>query len=363
MEYKLSVYVYDLDFLNKLVATFYNFINKKNFRDVFLKKSIQRGHHIELVSENKQALECMKKYACTLMKQYKHVEINQKKLSRQIRTVSGIEGIKADTNFVEDGSIFLEESNENNKNTASALYSEETRKKAEKLKMKLVLHLENASFFNLNLIDQNIVIAKLFLNLGLLFNGDLELGYLSMKSNILFFEAQLESLRDNVSGEVYRKYKDAIDLYENDELKFINEDMKAFLKSNEKSFFASFIEEVYEFFNLECEKGKLYSENLSTAETFLANETKKGRLTDFHKTFFSDRDFLFQHSSTKFVTYRYTVDLLYQTMPMLGISPLRKQRIIKMMCDKVEKGYEISWKDSYRKIRGLLEKVNSAYSG
>ena len=52
--------------------------------------------------------------------------------------------------------------------------------------------------------------------------------------------------------------------------------------------------------------------------------------------------------------YRYTVDVLYQIMPLLNVNPLRKQKITKMVSDKVETGYDMTWEDSYADMQELI---------
>ena len=54
--------------------------------------------------------------------------------------------------------------------------------------------------------------------------------------------------------------------------------------------------------------------------------------------------------------YRYTVDVLYQIMPLLNVNPLRKQKITKMGSDKVETGYDMTWEDSYADMQELFNK-------
>ena len=52
MVYKLSVFINDLAFSNSLIIKIYSFLNNKAIKEIWVKKSIQRGHHLELFSLN-----------------------------------------------------------------------------------------------------------------------------------------------------------------------------------------------------------------------------------------------------------------------------------------------------------------------
>ena len=43
-------------------------------------------------------------------------------------------------------------------------------------------------------------------------------------------------------------------------------------------------------------------------------------------------------------------------MPLLNVNPLRKQKITKMVSDKVETGYDMTWEESYADMQELFNK-------
>lgn len=354
MEYKLSVFINNLFFSNKLISKMYSLLNEKDMTDVWIKKSIQNGHHIELYSHNIADINVLKSFLVSALEDYTPINIEESKLKKQIMSVSSAEHTEAGLNIQPDGSLLLEEIG--TPTEGSSLSSLETRLVVEKKKMELILYLEKIGFFNKSEAQQNILLTKLFLNLGMLFNNNLKMGYLSMKSNILFFNLQLESLRDTMSQENYYRYHQLVNSLSLDERTFIYESIEKFLEENKESYFKIFIENLYQFFSDELDEGHLFYQNMSDAESFLQWARENGQLTEFHKNFFTNQDFLTQHSSLPFVLYRYTVDVLYQVMPLLNVNPLRKQKITKMVCDKVEIGYGITWEDSYAMMQKFFKK-------
>ena len=354
MEYKLSVFINNLAFSKMLISKIYSLLNEKSMSNVWIKKSIHRGHHIELYSQNLADLKELESFLVGALENYTPVNIEESKLKKQIMTVSSVENTEAKLDIQPDGTLLLEEIEVAAEE--SSLSSLETELAVEKKKMELILYLEKIGFFNKSESQQNILLTKLFLNLGLLFNNNLKMGYLSMKSNILFFNLQLKNLKDTMSQENYERYYQLVNSLSSDEQKFIHEKIETFLAENEESYFKIFVEKLYKFFTDELKKGHLYYQNMSDAESFLQQARERGQLTEFHKNFFTSQEFLSQHSSLPFVLYRYTVDVLYQVMPLLNVNPLRKQKITKMVCDKVETGYGITWEDSYAMMQKLFKK-------
>ena len=90
-----------------------------------------------------------------------------------------------------------------------------------------------------------------------------------MKSNILFFNLQLEKLKGTMSPEKYKRYHHLVNFLDETEQSYINENIEIFLNENKSSFYKQFVEELYQFFSDEFEKGNLYYENLSDAESFV----------------------------------------------------------------------------------------------
>lgn len=355
MVYKLSVFINDLAFSNSLIIKIYSFLNNKAIKEIWVKKSIQRGHHLELFSLNKEYLKTMEDFIVGELSSYSPVNVPEMKLKKQIMSVAAAENTEADLNIQPDGTILFEEVEELYQDKVR-LNSYETELVVEKKKMELILYLESIGFFNEPENQQNILLVKLFLNLGLLFNNNLKMGYLSMKSNILFFNLQLEKLKGTMSPEKYKRYHHLVNFLDETEQSYINENIEIFLNENKSSFYKQFVEELYQFFSDEFEKGNLYYENLSDAESFVQKSRKNRQITDFHKKFFTNQAFLSHHASEPFVIYRYTVDVLYQIMPLLNVNPLRKQKITKMVSDKVETGYDMTWEDSYADMQELFNK-------
>lgn len=350
MIYKLSVYINNLSFSNKLLVKIYAVLNENKYSNVWVKKSIQNGNHLEFYSENFSRLAALKELISDEILEYSSIVKDENKIKRQIIAASRVEGVEPELELKADGTVLLEKSKLSFDNS---LYSKSTAYSIEDSKMELILYLEKEGYFTLDENKQNIVLTKLFLNLGLLFDNNLKLGYLSMKSNILFFNEQLK--RMNIPYEKYQKYYDKVNSLDKVEQSFIDESIEIFIQENVNSFFKSFVNEIYNFFDKESRSGKLYTSKLSNGDSFIKTSREQGILTDFHKTLFTDKNFLNQHSSESFNIYRFTVDFLYQVMPLINTSPLRKQKITKMVCDKVEIGYNMSWQDSYQIMKDLFK--------
>ena len=74
------------------------------------------------------------------------------------------------------------------------------------------------------------------------------MGYLSMKSNILFFNLQLEKLKGTMSPEKYKRYHHLVNFLDETEQSYIKENIEIFLNENKSSFYKQFVEELYQFF-------------------------------------------------------------------------------------------------------------------
>ena len=109
MEYKLSVFINNLSFSNKLIGKVYSLINEKRMSDVWIKRSIQRGHHIELYSHNLAYLNELEIFLTEALKNYTPVNIEKTKLMKQIITVSSAENTEAKIEIRPDGTLLLEE--------------------------------------------------------------------------------------------------------------------------------------------------------------------------------------------------------------------------------------------------------------
>ena len=77
MEYKLSVFINNLFFSNKLISKMYSLLNEKDMTDVWIKKSIQNGHHIELYSHNIADINVLKSFLVSALEDYTPINIEE----------------------------------------------------------------------------------------------------------------------------------------------------------------------------------------------------------------------------------------------------------------------------------------------
>lgn len=289
MHYRLSIFINNLSFSNKLLCTIYSYLNESNMNTVWINRSIQRGHHIELHSQYLSDLKELENFLAEAFENYTPISIKKEKLKKQIMTVSIVENKEAELAIQPDGTTLLERIDSSKE--GSSLSSIETELAIEKKKMELIFFLEKTGFFNKSESQQNILLTKLFLNLGLLFNNNLRIGYLSMKSNILFFNQQVKTLKKTVLQKKYEYYYQSVNFLSLEEQMFIDENIEVFLSENEKSYFKRFVVNLYQFFYQESKKGHLHYENLSSAVSFLQQAREKGDITEFHENFLLIKNF------------------------------------------------------------------------
>ena len=292
----------------------------------------------------------MEVFVKDLMKDYKPIVIEREKIIRQIKENSLLEKTKENYFLHEDGEICITTTGKTNKIQEDPTYVNEIKEKVDKLKMKLLAACVAEGYFEKNEGEQNVLLTKLYLNLTLLFNGKMEFGYLSLKSNIIYFNAQLAALKGKVSEIKLNKYYSLANELSSFEEKFVNEKMELFLSENKNLEFKKNIEKLYSLFILAFQNKKLNTTDISNGDRFFENSEYLSEVPEFHKKFFSNQDFLNAYKSENFIAYKYTVDAIYQLMPLLNVSPVRKQKITKMVSDKVEKNFNITWEDSYNNL-------------
>lgn len=346
----ISIYIYNQEFMRYFVNNLYSYFNKYTSPLIYIQKSIQGGDHVNITLREKDRE--FERYLNDIMSIYNSLdEINTHKMRRYIQLVANSEGYEPNTDIKPDGTILTTSNYIVEKKYYSPVYSKEVYKDVLVYITKIALYLESIGFFEMKEDKQNIILSKLFLNLGLLFNNDLRYGYLSMKSNILYFNSQLESIKNRITESQYLKYYNLVNHYSYKEKSFINEEISSFLTANKDSFFYKIVKKINEYFYTKIINGAdLYSHNLSSAESFFDNSKEIVDLHKFHKTFFSSRKFINYYKDPKFLAYKYTADSLYKLLPQLHVTPIRRQKITKIVSDKVEANYNLTWEKVFEEL-------------
>lgn len=346
----ISIYIYNQKFMMNFVNRLYNYLNNNNNSLLYIQKSIQGGHHVNLTLHQKD--ENINKYINHLMSSYNPLDkIDYDKMERYIKLVADSEGYEPNMNIKNDGTILTTLNYIIEKNYFSPIYSNKVYKDVLIYITKIALYLERINYFNTSEDKQNIILSKLFLNLGLLFNNNLRYGYLSMKSNILYFNSQLKNIEGKITKEQYLRYYKLVNDYSYLEKKFINEDISKFLYANKDSFFNKIVNELNDYFYRKIlDNIDLYYQNLSSAEAFFDKSKDIENLHNFHKTFFSNKKFIEYYQDPRFLAYKYTADTLYKLLPQIHVSPIRRQKITKIVSDKVETNYNLTWEKVYAEL-------------
>ncbi|PER42601.1 hypothetical protein COL26_21600 [Bacillus thuringiensis] len=350
MKYITNVYMYNKEFSKATQMKIYKYITSKQLKKVIVQRSIQNGHHISVIFWEKEDQREFIEYMENIIKGYLPETIDKEKLRKKIQVVSRMEEVYPQTNIRDDGAIESFESNKIPTFKINPIYSNDVFEEVELIKTKLMIEFNRNSFFKMDQDEQNIMVAQLYLNAGLLHKSGLKFGYLSLKSNILLFEEQLKSIKEKIDPEKYKKYWELVFNMTELEHEFIEHGLAKFFDTNKSGFFRKYIHELNNLFLVNISKNTLDQQNISSGEKFFENGQHLKEIPEFHNTFFNNKYFLNEYKSEHFISYKYVMDTLYQLMLLLNISPIRKQKITKIASDAVEAYYQTNWKEVYQEM-------------
>lgn len=355
----INCYLYDSQATALLIRAILSFVQTSSLENIILQKSWVFGFHLKVTLENSNAdhqlEELIRRHAARYSRE--RTEDDYVKYERMVNKLALMEEYAGlFLPLRRDGEITVEEvsslAHGNPLCSASVNYS------IELLKSRLIADIYE-TWMGLPAGNQNVEAAKMFFITGSNSPGGLKVGYLSLRSNFEYFKAQLTGFRKDEAVE--SRIHEALHGRTDAESEFVTNGVRSFSEGRfEREFIFGrlriFIGSVWTILEQAYEQGELVYDKLHYGEDFFE---RHDQVSAFHQTFFSNTEFLEHYHDKGFVIYRFVAAVLYSLMPMLEISPLRRQRITGLVAESVESGYSMDWKDAY----GYLEMKMAGGSG
>ncbi|MBY9077974.1 hypothetical protein KIH86_06680 [Paenibacillus sp. HN-1] len=343
----INCYLYDSKATALLIRSILSFVQTSNLENIILQKSWVFGFHLKVTLDasnaNHQLEELIRRHAARHSRE--RTEDEYVKYERMVNKLALMEEYSG--SFLplrRDGEVTVEEGN--SLSHGNPLCSANVNYSIELLKSRLIADIYE-SWIGLPADKQNVESAKMFFITGSSSPGGLKVGYLSLRSNFEYFKAQLEGFRKDEA--TASRIHEALHGRTDTEREFVTHGVQNFTEGRfEREFIFGrlriFIGSLWTILEQAYERGELVYDKLYYGEDFFE---RHDQVSSFHQTFFSNSDFLKHYHDKGFVVYRFVAAVLYSLMPMLEISPLRKQRITGLVSESVESGYEMDWKDAY----------------
>ncbi|MDF2534916.1 MAG: hypothetical protein K0R18_1075 [Bacillales bacterium] len=196
---------------------------------------------------------------------------------------------------------------------------------------KKVISEEN--YWNLSTSKQNEVIKKILNTVASLNNLGIKHGYLSFLSNLKYFVSQLNAMFPGNEGE---KIKSVIFGISSDEEKIFKNKPQI-----DKSFYKCLIQ-LNDFLLQNSEK--INFNKLPKVDSFFDNSPITLKYSDFHKLFLKNDKLIAKYKRDDFMVYRIVMGMVFSLLPLLGISLTRRNHILNLVVQNVERYYKINWK-------------------
>ncbi|MFU1793967.1 hypothetical protein ACM1RC_08875 [Paenibacillus azoreducens] len=355
MELKsLQCFLYDNDALNQLIRKTVAFLNENDIRDVIIQKDWVQGFHLNLTwaaAENVMGLE---NHISSLLSgnDSRYGEQDYERFEVMMETLKKMEGYQGEVlPLMKDGSVLNVTSAEVLKK--NPLCGPHINLQVEKLKTEILrrIYLDWTEY---SLEQQNMEITKVFFITSQLSPGGIRYGYLSLRSNFEYFKQQLTELKNKDRAAAYYT---SIHSRTEAEQEFIQNGVAEFLNEvydNEPFFnnMRDLIQRLQHVYSEAFEAGELYVKEMHFGDDFL---DRHPNASEFHKAFFTNPEFLKQYRSKEFIVYRFIASTIYSLLPLLSISPIRKQKITGMVADSVESHFSTNWLEVYNDMARKLE--------
>ncbi|MEK3901440.1 MULTISPECIES: hypothetical protein [unclassified Paenibacillus] len=343
----INCYLYDSKAVALLVRSILSFVQTSKLENLILQKSWVYGFHLKVTLDasnaNPQLEELIRRHAARYSRERSEEEyVKYERMVNKLALMEEYSGtflpLRRDGEVtVEEGSMLTH---------GNPLCSARVNYSIELLKSRLIADIYE-SWAELPEDRQNVEAAKMFFITGSHSPGGLKIGYLSLRSNFEYFKTQLAEFRkdEQMESRIHKALHGRTDT----EKEFIAGGVQSFTEGRfEREFIFGrlriFISSLWTILEQAYERGELVHDKLYYGDDFFE---RHDQVSAFHQTFFSNPDFLKHYHDKGFVVYRFVAAVLYSLMPMLEISPMRKQRITGVASESVESGYGMDWKDAY----------------
>lgn len=345
----LRCYLYDSDKTHLFLSYLINYINENKIQDITIQKGYARGYHIEIAYPKEKYYEEMESYIKVFLEEHKTSfdENTYTKFEKSIKTIQKLEESTCEiTPLYLDGEMVIEPDGFFQRR--KELNSNRVTLEIERLKTKFLCTVYE-KWNSLTQEYKNIELSKMFFITSNMNPEGIRVGYLSLRSNYEYFKQQLLEVSNKEKSYQWMTF---IQYRSENEKKFIEEGVNEFLKDQYESelIFSKLKELIYStksIFSGAFETNELYTTNMYMADDFFDRHTSA---SDFHQTFYTNKEFVKQYHNKQFIVYRYIISTLYSLLPMLNISPLEKQKVTGIVAESVEFKYNMTWKDIYNEM-------------
>ncbi|GIO67672.1 hypothetical protein NYE48_24095 [Paenibacillus sp. FSL M7-1455] len=344
----ISCFLYDSEASASLLRGIVRYIQAGSLKNAILQKSWVNGFHVKTtlpVSEADQGLERMIRRTAERYAKPRSAE-EYEKYEKMLHKLAGMERYSGDyLPLCRDGEVVVKE--EERLTGGNPLCSPRINYGMELLKSQLLADIYE-DWNKLSEDRQNVEFAKIFLITGSGSPGGLKVGYLSLRSNFEYFKTQIEAMKKNPAIEA--KIRAALLGRSEVEKEFIADGVQKFSNGIfEREFlfgrFKIFVHSLSAMLAQAYDGGELEVEKLTHGDDFFERHDE---VSEFHRTFYSNPQFLRHYHDKGFIVYRFVASALYSLMPLLGISSLRRQRITGLVAECVESGFDMDWRAAYR---------------
>lgn len=211
--------------------------------------------------------------------------------------------------------------------------------------------IQESEYWNRKTTEQDYLICQILDTVASVHKDGITHGYLSFYSNYLYYLSQIKSIASN---ETFLKIQNKITHVDNLDKIFVNREV-------------TIIKNLYDVLQEEI---KMLSENqqeldfsvLPNPYTFFKNSSVNLEYSKFHQTVFNNKLLLRRYTKDSFFYfYRIVMGIFFKILPLLGISMNRRNRIIFLAVEQIEKYFGINWETQIKEsIRWESEKYVNA---
>lgn len=350
----LQCFLYDNDVTDSIMGKIITFLNEMDMRNVVIQKDWVQGFHLNLTWEAEEYSAAIEQFISTLMANHQsnYVEQDYRRFTVMVETLKKMEDYPGEVlPLIKDGEVRSITSANLLKN--NPLCGVEANYQVEQLKTEVLRRLY-FHWMNYSVDQQNIEIMKAFFISSQLSPGGIRYGYLSLRSNFEYFKQQLTELKNKDRADALHS---VIHTHSDMEKSFVQNGVEQFLEGGfDKEPIVQnmryLIERLQQIYFEAFDAGEIYTQNMHFGDDFLERHSN---VSEFHESFFTNAEFLEQYRSKEFIVYRFIASNIYSLLPLLNISPVRKQKITGMVADSVESHFSTDWRTVYKDMARKLE--------
>lgn len=367
---KLSVYVYNKEYINRVLLYIVETMNQLLFleENISFSKKWQLGPHIEIVYpiKNEEEQQQITKAIQQIRNFLDGNSIDQDKsyekhlvLSNKIAQLEGYEGeirpLKKHLEVIDE--MF-------NWNDVDTIFPIKTYKKIEFLLSDFFCHTYQY-YFQLTKTEKDVFLSKCMIILGNqqekeeLYEGGIQYGYMTFQSHYYGFKSQLHPEKNSemkILTELEQIDLSVISKLQEDMQGLVDKDpeLKSYFHSDRNYFvrWKQIVNEMLVIYEDSISDDKVkWNQNHNMNTFFMKNGQN---LSQFHVTLKENSKYMEFLNSKYFLKHRLTINAFYRILPLYGVSPLYKHKLCKYVSDSVE-GY---YSQDYQNVMHI---INSTY--